>query len=58
MLPELQERYHLPKEKMSLTSEYSSGNDLLSLEDTRALLHKHGLLIGQKPNFEDTEMLA
>lgn len=52
MLPELLKR----KSMSTLTKEYSSGDDLMSLETTREYLREHKLLIGQ--NFiEDGEFL-
>lgn len=52
MLPELLKR----KAEVTLTKEYSSGDDLMDLETTREYLKSHRLLIGQ--NFvEDGEFL-
>lgn len=43
-------------EKPVIFGEYSSGNDVLSLEETKTLLREHNLMIDQKVEFEG-EML-
>lgn len=53
MLPELENKASEPS---PLKGEYSSGMDVLSLEETEKLLRHHNLLIGQKVEFEG-EML-
>ncbi len=54
MLPELMTQQEEPS---ALTKEYSSGDTVLDLEETRALLAKHRLLIEDATDFEDGEML-
>jgi FlaA1/EpsC-like NDP-sugar epimerase len=55
MLPELQKNR---KTKPVLNSEYSSADNVVSLEKTRKLLDKHNLLIGQAKLAEGGELLA
>lgn len=55
MLPELQKG---EMEDSPLTSEFSSENSVISLEETRALLIKHHLLLGQARLAEGGELLA
>lgn len=56
MLPELQERYG--KMAPILDKELSSADNVISLEETIALLRKHNLLIGQDAQGDDWEILA
>lgn len=55
MLPELRQG---EKESNSLTKEFSSGDTVLDLAGTVALLKKHKLMIGEWNNVTDGEMLA
>ncbi len=41
-----------------MTTEYSSADNVVSLEETRKLLDKHKLLIGQAKLAEGGELLA
>lgn len=54
MLPELAKRD--PREKV-LGREYSSGTDLLSAEQTAAMLHENGLMLGQTDLAQEGEVL-
>lgn len=56
MLPELQERYK--NNEPTLSQELTSSGNVISYDETKNLLSKHGLLIGQKTNFDDWETLA
>lgn len=56
MLPELSESNAI--ELPAITKEYSSGDDLLSGQETEELLERHGLLLEQNPGLEeDGELL-
>ena len=55
MLPELRKD---KKSKPVLTTEYSSADSVVSLEETRKLLDRHKLLIGQAKLAEGGELLA
>lgn len=56
MLPELNPQG--PNSKSILKKEFSSGDTVLDLAGTKALLAKHKLLIEDKASFSDDEMLA
>jgi len=56
MLPELNPQGPNPNSK--LKKEFSSGDTVLDLAGTKALLAKHKLLIEDKASFSDDEMLA
>lgn len=56
MLPELNPQG--PNVKAPLKKEFSSGDTVLDLAGTKALLTKHKLLIEDKASFSDDEMLA
>lgn len=55
MLPELAEQEVLPSGV--LAKEYSSANSVASVEDTAALLRKHGLMPDQQAGGEELELL-
>lgn len=55
MLPELQQE---DTDERALTSEFSSADNLLSLAETKGLLEKHSLLVGQVKLSEGGEFLA
>jgi hypothetical protein len=55
MLPELQNNKSI---KPVLKNEFSSADNVVSLEQTRKMLDKHNLLIGQAKPAEGGEFLA
>jgi len=55
MLPELQKG---ETESLALTAEFSSADNLLSLEATKELLEKHSLMVGQVTLAEGGELLG
>jgi len=56
MLPEL--RPATESQPMALTREFSSENNVIDLEGTVALLHRHHLLLGEARLSEGGELLA
>ena len=57
ILPMLPEIGPGMKGKPAITGEYSSGTEVMSLDETRAMLEKHDLLVNDAPAGEEAELI-